>query len=279
MPDSKMTVFVEDKKLKAAETYIRSRVQVLPRLAIVLGSGLGYFAEQLEVLQTFSYKDVPWYPQTTVEGHSGRLIFGQCGRIPILVAQGRLHYYESKSLEQVTFPVQLFARLGIHTLILTNAAGGVRSSLRPGDFVLLEDFINFGQIEVLPGEKLPKTVFLQQELIERAEKVAADQGIHVSRGVYCWTTGPSYETPAEVRLISKLGGDVVGMSTVPEIIMAAYFHIQVLAISLVTNLAAGISVTPLTHAEVQETARRIRKPYSRFITGVIAAIAATPPKA
>ncbi len=263
--------FVNQDKLKEAENFIRSKVGNFPYTAIILGSGLGYFADKIVPSFSIFSNEIPWYPEPTVEGHKGKLIFGKVDNIPILVVQGRSHYYEGKSLSEITFYVQLLAKLGIKNLVLTNAAGGINPELKPGDFVILTDYINFTQIEVFPGSK-KKSPF-SVSLINLAKRVALGTGIKIHQGIYCWTIGPSYETPSEIRIMYKLGADVVGMSTVPEAIMAAYLGMNVLGISLVTNLAAGITKIPLSHKEVQEVAERIKKPYSVFTKAIIREIA------
>jgi len=263
--------FANQDKLNEAENYIRSKIDSFPSTVIILGSGLGYFADKIVPSFSIFSSEIPWYPNPTVEGHKGELIFGKVDNIPILAVQGRSHYYEGKSLSEITFYIQLLARFGIKNLILTNAAGGINPEMKPGDFVILTDYINFTQIEVFPGSE--KTSPFSNSLINLAKRVALGTGIKIHQGIYCWTIGPSYETPSEIKLIHELGADVVGMSTVPEAIMASYLGMNVLGISLVTNLAAGISEIPLSHKEIQEVAERIKKPYSVFSNAIIREIA------
>lgn len=266
-----MNPFANEAFLQESETYIRSFPVRIPAIAVVLGSGLGYFASNLKTPVILNSRDIPHFPSPTVQGHEGRLIFGNAHNTAVLAIQGRSHYYEGKSLAEVTYYVQLLARLGIKHLILTNAAGGINPVLKPGDLVLLNDFVNFTQIDVLPKNQYPRT-FFSKRLAQIAHRIAKETGIALHKGSYCWTCGPSYETHAEVEIIRALGADVVGMSTVPELIMGAYLGLNILGISLVTNLAAGLSTTPLTHAEVQATADEIKEFYSNYMLDLIAAI-------
>ncbi len=266
-----MNAFAKESHLQKSAEYIRSFSHRIPATAVVLGSGLGYFAEALQSSIVLSSRAIPHFPSPTVPGHDGRLIFGQVNGTEVIAIQGRSHYYEGKSLAEVTYYVQLLARLGIRNLILTNAAGGINPVLKPGDLVLLNDFINFSQINVLPQNRYPQ-LFFSQKLSQIARRSAARTGITLYEGCYCWTSGPSYETHAEVAIMQELGGDVVGMSTVPELIMGAYLRLNMLGISLVTNLAAGLSPTPLTHTEVQTAADEIRESYSSYMMNLITAI-------
>ena len=265
----KTNPFAEDEQVAKAERFVCSRVGEIPSIAIVLGSGLGYFAENIEARYTLDSREIPGYPPPTVEGHSGKLIFGTIDGVPLIAIQGRSHFYEGRTIAEVTFYVQLLNRLGVKNLILTNAAGGIRSEMRPGDFVVLTDAINFTQIEIFSPEETEKSPF-DIELMEMAKRVANERKIRLLEGVYCWTTGPSYETSLEIKTMRDFGADVVGMSTVPEALMAKHLGMKVLGISLVTNLAAGIGQNPLSHEEVQQAAEAIKKPYSIFISAVIA---------
>lgn len=265
-PNSNVIASVD--KLAQAEEYILSKVQNVPDTAVVLGSGLGYFANQLTPNVILNNRDIPNFPPPTVVGHEGKIIFGSIKRANLIAIQGRSHYYEGKTFSEITFYVQLFSRLGVKNLVLTNAGGGMNPALKPGDLVLLKDYINFTQLEVLPVEQIPQQIF-SERLATIAKSVATELKITLSEGVYCWTTGPSYETHAEVQIIRDLGADVVGMSTVPELIVGAYLGLNILGISLVTNLAAGIGATPLTHEEVQAVADEIKEPYSKFMSALI----------
>lgn len=262
------TILASENQLVEAEEYILSKTSKIPTTAVVLGSGLGYFANKVTPTVVLSNRDIPHFPQPTVVGHDGKMIFGSIQDADIIVIQGRSHYYEGKSFSEITFYVQLLYRLGVKNLVLTNVAGGMNPSLKPGDFVLLNDFINFTQLEVLPPKLVPEQPFSEQ-LTAIAKNVAFNLKITVHQGIYCWTTGPSFETHAEVQIIHDMGADVVGMSTVPEVIIGAYLKINILGISLVTNLAAGISTMPLTHREVQLVADETKKPYSEFMSALI----------
>ncbi len=254
-------------KVEEAEKFIRQNVQDIPKIAVVLGSGLGYFGDKIEAEVNLNTGDIPNYPQPTVTGHQGQLIFGKVGKSPVIAVKGRSHFYEGKNLDEVTFYVHLFQKLGVEKLILTNAAGGVNPNFKPGDFVLINDFINFGQIKVM--EFVTSENILSENLQEKALQAAAEMKVKLPKGTYCWTTGPSFETPAEVQAIFSIGGGLAGMSTLPEAIVANHLGMEVLGISLVTNQAAGISKNPLTHEEVKETADKIKEPYYHFMKNVI----------
>lgn len=254
-------------KVKEAENYIRSKVKDIPDIAVVLGSGLGYFGDKIEPDVAIDTSEIPHYPQPTVTGHQGKLIFGKVGDAPVIAVKGRSHFYEGKGFDEVTFYILVFKELGVKKLVLTNAAGGVNPSFMPGDFVLIKDFINFGQIEVL--DDASETDLLSENLQAQAIAASEKMNIKMQQGVYCWTTGPSFETPAEVQAIQKIGGGLAGMSTLPEAIVAKKLGFEVLGISLVTNQAAGISENPLTHEEVKETADMIKEPYYHFMKAVI----------
>ncbi len=273
----KFDFVVPPKQLTEAEAYIRSRVPSIPTIAIVLGSGLGYFAHQLKTEFTFKHSQIPHFPSVSVAGHQGNIIFGRISEAELIAIQGRVHYYEGKTLAEVTFYVQLLHRLGIKNLILTNAAGSVNPDLIAGGITMIRNFINFAQLPIIPDELAPEQIFTPK-LAKIARSVSRQLGIRLFEGTYCWTTGPSYETNAEVRIIRALGGDVVGMSTLPEALVAAHLGLQVLVVSLVTNMATGISTTPLSHYEVQAAAAKIKKPYSKFMSALALNIIASETK-
>lgn len=255
-------------KIRQAVEFLTAHLNPIPRVAVVLGSGLGFFAEQIDVTAKIASQSIPHYPQPTVAGHGGQVVLGKVAQVPLLTIQGRVHMYEGRSLAEVTFYVHLLAQLGVKILILTNAAGSVTPEIRPGDFVLLTDYLSFTQIPLPTGPPSP----FSARLVHLAQEVAAQQQIPLKTGVYTWTLGPSYETPAEVQAIRRLGAQVVGMSTVPEAVVAARLGLEVMAISLVTNLAAGVGTSPITHDEVQATAEMSKKIYSRFMLALVAAI-------
>lgn len=257
--------------------YLNEKVNIQPEIGIILGSGLGSFAEVIEEKVTIPYREIPHFPVSTVEGHKGQLVFGKVMGKSIVAMQGRFHYYEGYSMQEVTFPVRVMQVLGVNGLIVTNAAGGINPSYRPGDLVVIKDHINLMGANPLRGENLtslgPRFPDLSEgydlEWRQRALTVAREIGIHPQEGVYAAMSGPSYETPAEIRFLRTIGADLVGMSTVPEVIIANQGGMRVLGISCVTNMAAGILPQRLSHAEVMETAERIEKQFVRFVQALI----------
>lgn len=249
-------------------------------MGIVLGSGLGSFAEQVADCVAIPFKDIPNFPQSTVPGHSGRLVMGRVGGVSVAVMQGRVHAYEGYSPEQVTFPVRVLGLLGVKTLILTNAAGGIRQDVRQGDLVLISDHINFTGRNPIVGpndERLGPRFFDMTETYSRrlrriASLAAKSAGLSLAEGVYICVLGPSFETPAEIRAFRAMGADLVGMSTVQEAIAARQMGIEVLGISCVTNLAAGIQKEPLSHEEVMETGHRVAAQFTQLLKAVVPAI-------
>ena len=246
-----------------------------PTLAIVLGSGFHPALTELRAVKKIAYAKIPGFPKTTVSGHAGELYFGHLGKTPVLVLSGRAHFYEGHDMERVTFATRTLAAFGITDLLLTNAAGGINRDFRAGDFMVLTDHINFmgaNPLRPLRGghrENLPGFIDLTETydkklrgLLFKAGKISK---LKLQRGVYLAVRGPSYETPAEIRAFAKLGADAVGMSTVPEAIVARQCGMCVAAVSCITNLAAGISKDKLSHTEVLETAERVKKPAAQLI--------------
>lgn len=264
----------------AAAAYIRARTDLKPAIGIVLGSGLGAFAEGIEDAVIIPFSEIPHFPQSTVPGHSGRLVIGRLDGVPVAVMQGRVHAYEGYSPEEVTFPVRVLGLLGVRMLIVTNAAGGIRLDMKQGDLVLLSDHINFTGRNPVAGpndERFGPRFFDMTEAYSKrlrrlAATVAERQGFPVAEGVYLSLLGPSFETPAEIRAFRAMGADLVGMSTVQEVIVARQMGIEVLGISCVTNLAAGIQSEPLSHEEVMETGRRVAARFSQLLTALVPAI-------
>ena len=260
---------------------IRSRTSLEPRVALVLGSGLGGFADEFAEAVAIPYGEIPGFATSTAEGHAGRLVVGKVGLVPVVAMQGRVHFYEGYTLEEVTFPIRVFKLLGIRRLILTNAAGGIDTELSQGALMVISDHLNlmganpwFGPNDERFGPRFPDlseayTRVLQQQAVE----VAHTLGIEIRRGVYAALAGPSYETPAEIHMLRACGADAVGMSTVPETIVARHMGIDVLGISCITNMAAGISDEPINHAEVMETGRRVRDIFTKLLRGVISQLA------
>jgi len=265
-----------DSQLKQTLHYIEKHISIHPRIAIILGSGLGSFADRLENKIKLSTDEIPHYPKSTVEGHQGFLVFGEWEGIPLLAVQGRTHYYEGYSIEKITYVVRIMAALGITTLIVTNAAGGVNPDLKPGDLMLITDQINNmfqnplrGPLQY-GGQRFPDmSNAFSNEYFSLIEDIARENQIDLKRGVLYVSTGPSYETAAEVKMIAKLGGDAASMSTVPEVIVANQGNLKVIGISCITNHATGISKSPLSHQEVTETAKLVQKKFLILLSGII----------
>jgi len=264
-------------KAEAAAEYIRSKTDVSPQIALVLGSGLGAFADEIEGATRISFGDIPSFPKPTAQGHAGKLVLGKVVGVPVAAMQGRVHYYEGLPLREVIFPMRVFSRLGVKSAILTNAAGGINTSYGQGALVVLRDHINLQGSNPLIGANDdrfgPRFPDLTQVYSKAFRSIAREEarriGIEVHEGVYAAMTGPSYETPAEIRALRTLGADVVGMSTVAEVIAAAHMGIKVLAISCVTNMAAGILDQPLSHQEVLETGERVKGAFMQLLNAVI----------
>jgi purine-nucleoside phosphorylase len=263
-----------------AARIIRSRTTETPRIAVILGSGLGAFADDFENAVGIPYEDVTGFPCSTAEGHAGRLVIGKIDQVPLMAMQGRVHFYEGYSLEQVTFPIRVFKLLGIKTLILTNASGGVNVQFSQGALMIISDHLNLlgdnplrGPNDTRFGPRFPDmtSVYspeLQQIVIEEAKVL----NVEVRRGIYAALAGPSYETPAEIHLMRTLGADAVGMSTVPEAIVARHMEIEVLGISCITNMAAGISDEPINHDDVMATGDRVRETFTQLLRKVVGRI-------
>lgn len=272
------TVF--DKANRAAE-FVFARTELRPTIAIVLGSGLGAFAGQLEKPAAIAFAEIPHFPQSTVPGHSGKLVIGNVAGVPVAVMQGRVHTYEGYNSEEVTFPVRVLGRMGVKTLVLTNAAGGINEGFKRGQLVLLSDHINLSGRNPVAGpndERLGPRFFDMSEaysarLRQLAHEAARAMEFRLDEGVYLSVLGPSFETPAEIRAFRTLGADLVGMSTVQETIVARHMGIEVLGISCVTNLAAGVSAEPLSHEEVMETGRAVEKQLAGLLTKLVPMLA------
>ena len=267
-------------KIEQAANFIKQRTKNLkPLIGIILGSGLGNLAEEVEQKIIIKYEEVPNMPKSTVSGHKGNFVFGYLEKKPVLVMQGRIHFYEGYTMQEVTFPIRIMQKINLKYLILTSAVGGIkgRLPLKPTDIVLIKDHINFigdnplrGEHFEEFGERFPDmSEVYDKNLREIAKDVAKELNIKVYEGVYLAGRGPSYETPAEIKMFKKLGADVVGMSVVPEAIVANQARIKVLAITYISNLAAGISKKALSHKEVLETANLADKKINKLIKGVI----------
>ena len=271
----------EYEKAEEAARFIRSRAPLEARVGLILGSGLGAFAEGLEEATAIPYQEIPHFPVSTAAGHSGRLVVGRCQGVPVAALQGRAHFYEGYSLQEVVFPVRVLARLGVKVLTVTNAAGGINRRLRARGLLLIRDHLNLqgsnpllGPNEERFGPRFPDmTEAYSKQLIALAKKVARKQRLRLFEGVYAAVHGPSYETPAEVRMLGRLGADVVGMSTVPEVIAANHMGLKVLGISCVTNMAAGLSGKKISHDEVLEAGERVGKQFAAFLRALVPELA------
>lgn len=252
-------------EIQQTARWIKERVAVLPSTAIVLGTGLGRLAAEIEVEQEFPYADIPHFPVSTVEGHSGRLLFGRLGGKEIMALEGRFHYYEGYDMKQVTFPVRVMYELGIRTLFVSNAAGGVNPDFEIGDLMLIRDHINFLPEHPLRGKNFPTGPRFpdmheayDHALLEMARGIAREKGIRVVEGVYLATQGPTYETPAEYKMYRTFGADAVGMSTVPEVIVARHCGIRVFGVSVITDLGVEGRIVEVSHEEVQRAANEVQ---------------------
>jgi purine-nucleoside phosphorylase len=298
-----------ESELKETLAAIAKKLGGKPRVAVILGSGLGGFIESLDHLKTLPYAQIPHFPTSTAPGHAGRLCLGSVGHVSgvdVLAMQGRVHYYEGYPMERVTYPVRVFAGLGIRSLVVTNASGAVNASYRAGDLVILDDQINLmgaspltgamgiaatvrassaggaeyahngaeGSGAAFPRERLDMSEPYDREFGQIAFREGLRLGLSMRRGVAAAVTGPSYETPAEIRMLRRLGADTVSMSTIPEVIVARSLGMRVLGLACVTNLAAGLSATPLSHAEVLDTTRRAADGFGRLLRAVLPEVAA-----
>ncbi|KJR48600.1 Purine nucleoside phosphorylase [Desulfosporosinus sp. I2] len=267
----------QNAKLEEAQHYLRDQVGLSPELGIILGSGLGSFADLIEEKIAIPYQEIPHFPVSTVEGHAGQWVFGKVDGLPIVVMQGRFHYYEGYAMHEVTFPIRVMQGLGVKGLLVTNAAGGINPEFRSGDLILIKDHINMMGDNPLRGANLssfgPRFPDLSEgydpEWRQKALAIMPNYGIRPQEGVYAAMSGPNYETPAEIRFLRTIGADMVGMSTVPEVLVANHGGMRVLGISCVTNMAAGILPQKLNHAEVMETADRVTKQFVSFVRGLV----------
>ena len=261
---------------EAAES-IRGKTALAPEIALILGSGLGVLADHVEDAAVIPYEDIPHFPLSTVEGHAGELVIGRLAGRPVVIMRGRFHMYEGYGPELTAFPVRVMKALGARTLVVTNAAGGINTSFEPGDLMLIADHLNLTGRNPLvgpnDGELGPRFPDMSEAYSRRlraiANETAREQGLKLREGVYAGLLGPSYETPAEIRMLRALGADAVGMSTVAEVIAARHAGLEVLGISCISNMAAGILDQPLSHDEVMETTERVKSRFLALVTGVI----------
>jgi purine-nucleoside phosphorylase len=260
----------------AART-LRARRAETPHVALVLGSGLGAFADDIEESVAVPYDEIPGFARATVEGHAGRLVLGKLEGVSVAVMQGRFHFYEGYALEEVTFPIRVLGLLGAKSLVLTNAAGGLNVALKQGALMVISDHLNLlgenplrGPNDARFGPRFPDmSEVYDHEYQDAVIQVAHEMGMELRRGIYAALSGPCYETPAEIRMLRLLGADAVGMSTVPEAIVARHMGLRVLGISCITNMAAGMVDEPIDHAEVMETGERVREKFSELLRRVI----------
>ena len=267
---------IYEKLLKCTES-VKARIQFRPEIALVLGSGLGDYAKEMDVKESISYSEIEGFPVSTVPGHEGRFLFGSVKGVPIVAMQGRVHYYEGYPITDVVLPVRLMGLLGAKTVILTNAAGGVNFNFQPGDLMMITDHITTVVPSPLIGANIDElgprfpdmSEVYDKELREIIRQAARNTGISLQQGVYVQLTGPAYETPAEIRMCRTWGADAVGMSTACEAVAARHMGLKVCGISCITNLASGMSGKPLDHKEVQETADRVAEEFKRLVTETI----------
>jgi purine-nucleoside phosphorylase len=267
-------------ELKETTDFIKSKTHFKPEVGIILGSGLGSFVKEMNVDTTIPFHEIPNFSQTTVEGHKGNLILGTVGTTRVVALQGRIHYYEGHSMEKVAFPTRTMAMLGIKTLFITNSAGGMNENMESGDMMVIDDHINLMGSNPLTGPNLKQLGPRFPDMTEAYDKVLSNKlyetmnkhKIRTHRGVYCAVSGPTYETPAEIRYLKAIGGNAVGMSTAPEVIAANHLGLRVCAVSCITNKAAGLSKQKLSHDEVTETAKKVEVLFSAFVTDFISNI-------
>lgn len=265
------------KKVNECLKYIQEKVNFVPEIAVILGSGLGYFAEEIEKVAEVQYSEIPGFPQSTVVGHVGRFVFGYVGEAKVVIMQGRVHFYEGYPMSDVVLPIRVMHGLGAKKLIVTNAAGGSNASFKAGDLMLITDHISSFVPSPLIGKNLEElgprfpdmTEVYDKDLREIARAVAKEQGVAIQEGVYVQLSGPNYETPAEIRMLQTLGADAVGMSTVCEAMVANHMGMKICGISCITNMASGLSTEQLDHKEVQETADRVSDSYRKLVRGII----------
>ncbi len=260
-------------QIKSTAAFIQNKISVKPTIGIILGTGLGGLVKEINIKHTISYEEIPNFPVSTVEGHSGKLIFGELGGKNVVAMQGRFHFYEGYTMQQVTFPVRVMKMLGIEKLFVSNASGGVNPEFEIGDLMIQTDHINFFGAHPLIGKNLAElgprfpdmSDAYDKILIAKAKKVATANNIKVQEGVYLGLTGPTFETPAEYKMVRILGADAVGMSTVPEVIVARHMNIPCFAISIITDLGVEGKIVEVTHEEVQQVAAQAEKKMTLII--------------
>lgn len=274
---------IVSEKLKGCANAVKERIKFQPRIGLILGSGLGEYAKEMKIEESIAYSEIEGFPVSTVAGHEGRFLFGFVKDVPVVAMQGRVHYYEGYPMSDVVLPVRLMGLMGVEAVILTNAAGGVNVSFQPGDLMLITDHITSLVPSPLIGPNLDElgtrfpdmSQVYDKELRDIVKQAAGNTGLTLQQGVYVQFTGPSYETPAEIRMCRAMGGDAAGMSTACEAMAAKHMGLKVCGISCITNMAAGMSNQPLNHKEVQETADRVAGEFKRLVTETIRLIGGT----
>jgi purine-nucleoside phosphorylase len=267
-------------KMQIAAEAINGKINEQPTIGLILGSGLGELADEIENAVKIDYNDIPNFPVSTVEGHAGRLVIGQLHNKTVVAMQGRFHFYEGYSMQEVTFPVRVMKALGVETIIVTNACGGMNSEFAAGDLMLITDHINMtgqnpliGRNEAELGPRFPDmSRAYTPQLVEKVEEVAAKLDIKLQKGVYAGITGPTYMTPAELIMVRNLGADTIGMSTVPEVIVASHMSMKVIGISCITDMAIGEELEPLTHEQVVEVANRTKPKFINLVKNIVSNI-------
>lgn len=267
-------------KMKEATASIQEKVSEKPTIGLILGSGLGVLADEIENAVKIDYKNIPHFPESTVEGHAGQLVIGQLEGKTVVAMQGRFHYYEGYSMQEVTFPVRVMKGLGVETMVVTNACGGMNANFEAGDLMIISDHINMtgdnpligANVEELGARFPDMSRAYTPELAEVAKQAAQNLNINVQQGVYAGITGPTYMTPSELIMLRNLGGDAVGMSTVPEVIVASHMQMKVLGISCVTDMAIGEDLEPLTHEQVVEVANRTKPKFISLVKEFISSL-------
>ena len=263
-------------KIQETASWLKARLSSSPTTAIILGTGLGRLADEIETEQAISYAEIPNFPQSTVEGHSGKLLLGRLGGKEVLAMQGRFHFYEGYSMKEVTFPIRVMYELGIRTLFVSNAGGGTNAQFSVGDIMIITDHINFFPEHPLRGKNFPTGPRFpdmheayDKGLIRLADEIAQEKGIKVQHGVYLGTQGPTFETPAEYRMFARLGADSVGMSTVPEVIVAHHCGIKVFGVSIITDLGVEGQIVEVSHEEVQRAANEVQPKMAEIMREMI----------
>ncbi len=256
-----------DSSIKKASDFLKGELSESPQTVVILGSGFAGWVKKLEVEHVIPYKTIPGFPETTIKGHDGNLMVVRLASKLVLVMQGRFHFYEGHSMNVISIPIRVFASLGVKSLIVTNAAGSINMDFKPGELMLITDHINHSlrYPDIIKNARSERMDAYSHQLQAKARKIAVNEGLKIHNGTYIFTTGPSYETPAEIRAMRKLGADAVGMSTVPEILTAAHCGMEIVAISMISNYGSGIKNGALNHEEVMDTMKSIQDSVDRFL--------------